>query len=249
MKLEQDWHIHTFRSKCGKPDNTVPSIVAKLDEAGMRLAGLADHINLPGERDWFTRVVAENRADLDALEPQCKVLVGAEATMLSPFLCALDADLAPSLDFVLIACNHYHLEAVENPPRRTPRAYADHYLDMLEGAIGLGFADAIAHPFLHTKLDAATAADTLRCYNETRLSGILHAAAQAGVAFEINPRQVCQAVEWHRDLVIEARRHGARFTLGSDSHTLSGIGYGPMGSGHLPSALCDTIGLTNADLK
>lgn len=249
MKLDQDWHIHTHRSKCGKPDNTVAAIVQVLDASGIRCAGLSDHIDERTERDWFAGVAAGNRADLAGLQSRPKILVGTEATMLSPARCALDADLADELDFVIVACNHYHLDIVENPDAATPQAYADHYLDMVQGAIDLGFADIIAHPFLHNKLGLAAGLDALERYDETRLQAVLRAAADAATAFEINPRQVQHAIPWYRNLVLEARRCGARFTLGSDAHTLADLGYRPVGDAMAPEVVCEAIGLTQADLK
>lgn len=249
MELSQDWHIHTFRSNCAKPDSTVPAIVAKIDEAGLRLAGLADHIDSRQQRAWFETVVTANRKDLASLRPRCRVLIGAEATMLDPGRCALDADLAAELDFVIVACNHYHLEAVEKPASRSPRAYADHYLDMVLGAAESGFATSVSHPFYHAKLGPELALETLQSYDSGRLTEVLRAAAQAGMAFEINPQYLVHARPWYRGLVEEARRHGTKFTLGSDAHTPSDLGYGPLPDGADCGALCDAIGLTEADLR
>ena len=249
MELKQDWHIHTFRSKCGKSDNTVHAIVAALDHVGMRFAGISDHINARDERGWFEAVIESNRADLAALEPRCRMLVGTEATMLRPSLCALDADLAAELDFVIVACNHYHLDGVEKPAALTPQAYADHYLDMVLGAVELGFATTIAHPFLHSKLGLESGLETLQSYDEAKLSEVLRAAAKAEVAFEINPRQVQHAVEWRRELVSEGRRQGVKFTLGSDAHTLSDVGYRRVDGQTDPTIACKAIGLREDDLK
>jgi len=249
MRLEQDWHIHTFRSLCGKPDSTVPAIVAKLDSRGIRLAGISDHIDIREQREWFTDVVRQNRADLAALNPRCKVLVGTEATMLDPQTCALEADLAAELDFVIVACNHYHLEQVENPLTETPQAYADHYLDMVLGATELGFATTVSHPFLHGKLPPEKAFETLQCYDEGRLRDVLRAAAKAGMAFEINPGYLVHAMDWLRELLQEARAQGTKFTLGSDAHTLSQLGYEPWNGKLDPATLVDELGLRESDLK
>ena len=248
MVLEQDWHIHTFRSLCAKPDSTVPSLVEKLDQLGMRLGGISDHIDRQDQRDWFINNIKGNREDLATLEPRCRILVGTEATMINPSTCALDADLAAELDFVIVACNHYHLEHVENPTAGTPQAYADHYLDMLLGAAELGFATTISHPFVHGKLGRETAISTLAHYDEGKLRTVLQVAAKAGMAFEINPGYPPMHPEWFRDLIQEARLQGARFTLGSDAHSPRELGYGAFEDGSEPAAICDEIGLKPEDL-
>jgi histidinol phosphatase-like PHP family hydrolase len=168
--------------------------------------------------------------------------------MLSPTACALDADLARELDFVLVACNHYHLDPVENPRHETPESYAAHYIDMALGAVELGFADSITHPFMHDKLGPDAAAEALRHYDERRLSQLIEQAAEARVAFELNPYKVHQAIDWFRDLIQEGRRHGVQFTLGSDAHDIGLVGY-PNVDGLEPSSVCQALGLTQADLK
>lgn len=249
MKLEQDWHVHTHRSLCGKPENTVSAITQTLDAHDMRLAGLSDHVDTPEQRGWFAQVVLDNRMDLEGLSPTCRIMIGTEASMLSPNRCALDAAMASELDFVMVACNHYHLDVVENPSQEDPAAYAAHHLEMLEGAASLGFVDTVAHPFLISKLGPETALEVLEHYDQTRLGDVLSAAAQADMAFEINPYACRHAIPWFRDLVAEARRRGAQFTLGSDSHTLGNIGFVPDGADLSPVEVCDAIGLAERDLK
>jgi histidinol phosphatase-like PHP family hydrolase len=248
MRLDQDWHIHTHRSKCGKPDNTVPAIAAKLDRCGVKFAGLADHIDTQEQRDWFMGVVAENRAEVGALDGSCRFLVGTEATMLAPGRCALDAALARELDFVLVACNHYHLDCVENPSTKTAEAYANHHLDMILGAASLGFVTSVSHPFTLLYGDGIDADEVLRSYSEERLTEVLRTAAEADMAFEISPYRAGNAHAWFRDLIQEARRHGTRFTLGSDAHTLDHVGYEPRDDRD-PRAICESIGLTDDDLR
>jgi len=168
--------------------------------------------------------------------------------MLSPSACALDADLATELDFVLVACNHYHLDVVENPRLETPESYAAHYLNMVCGAIELGFVDSITHPFIHDKLGPDAAMAVLKRYNAARLSEVFSRAAEAGVAFELNPYKVGRAVEWFRDLIQEGRRQGVRFTLGSDAHDIGMVGY-PKVDGLVPEDICNALGLEQGDLK
>ena len=249
MNLTQDWHIHTFRSNCGKPENTIQAIAEALDRAGMIMAGISDHIDIPEQRDRLVQIVKENRADVQGTSSACRIYVGTEATMLAPKRCALDSDCAAGLDFVIAACNHYHLKEVENPSPGTPEAYARHHLDMIAGAIELGFVRTIAHPFLLSKLGPDRGLEVLSHYPEGGLSEVLKAASERGVTLEINPRLVAQALPWFRDLVQEAKRHGTRFTLGSDSHSLATLGYARIGDGPDPGAVCDEIRLLETDLE
>ncbi len=249
MQMKQDWHIHTYRSLCAKPENTVSAIVDVLDKGQMKLAGLADHINAPNERRWFRGVIQRNREDLAELHPQCRIMVGTEASMNSPEACSLGDELAAELDFVIVACNHYHLDCVENPTKEDAASYAPHYLDMVSGAAALGYADSISHPFILLKSSAELRTSVLAHYDETRLSEVLREAAEADMAFEVNPNYCRGNIEWFRDLVQEARRQGTKFTLGTDSHTLDTLNFPNNGEVMNSKAVCDAIGLTAEDLK
>ncbi|MCP4639087.1 MAG: hypothetical protein GY851_01565 [bacterium] len=249
MLLTQDWHIHTHRSLCAKSENTVPAIAGVLDRGGLTLAGLSDHIDAPEQSDRFRGVIEANRADRDSVSCQCRLMIGAEATMLSPTRCALDAATAASLDFTIVACNHYHLDVVENPASRSPEAYAHHHLDMLLGAAEWGHAATVAHPFQLVKSEPELAAATLAAYPESRLAEVLKAGAAADMAFELNPHYIQSALSWFRELVQEARRHGAKFTLGSDSHTLASLGFNGVDGDPSPVSIIESIGLQPTDLK
>jgi len=248
MKLNQDLHIHTWCSPCGQPENTLEGIAGALDRAGMIVAGLADHIDLPSRRAWLREVAANHRRGLAGIRSFCHIYVGAEVTMLSPTRCAIDAELAAELDYVLISCNHYHLEAVERPRFRNALAYGDHALHMMQGALATGFASAIAHPFLNLYADRDLAFETLASYNLGKLSGLLREAAHRNTAFEINPYIVRHAIEWFRDFVSEARRFGVKFVLGSDAHNLEKVGFGAPCNGLTPEKTCQAIGLRPDDL-
>jgi len=248
MELIQDWHIHTFRSGCGKEENTVEAILVAAQRAGLRLVGLADHINLPEERKTFLEILKENRRDLSALSTSCQVLVGTEATMLSPQRCCIGQDMVEYLDFVMVSCNHYHLFAVEKPLSETAGSFARHHMAMIRGAIELGFVDTIAHPFLCTKC-GKMAFPILKNIELKNLQEILALAGEAGVSFEIKPAHVGHAIPWFKDLVAEARRNKVRFTLGSDAHGLRPIGYPEDVQQMSPVHVCDSIGLQPADLR
>ena len=88
----------------------------------------------------------------------------------------------------------------------------------------------------------------LTLYNEARLIQVLKKAAQVNMAFEINPRHADSALEWFRDLIQEARLHGTKFTLGTDAHAISSLGY-PDRPGRTCLDILNNLNLTNEDLK
>jgi histidinol phosphatase-like PHP family hydrolase len=250
--IRQDWHMHTYRAG-GKDDAIVKDIIATNEAYGLDLMGISEHIDRLDQREEFKEKVAANRREAEAVPTKkMRVMIGTESTMINPSLCAVGDEIAGLLDYVMVSCNHYHLKHVENPNPGTPEAYADHYLDMLMGAADLGYADTIGHPFFHGKLRKVLGMDglhaVLKAYNEERLVAVLKRAAAVNMAFEINPRHADGALEWFRDLVQEARRHGTKFTLGTDAHAIKSLGY-PEGEGRTCSDILRDLTITDADLK
>jgi histidinol phosphatase-like PHP family hydrolase len=250
-KIRQDWHMHTHQAG-GKPDAIVKDMIATNEAYGLDLMGISEHIDRIDQRDGFKIKAATNRNEAKAVKTKMKVMIGTESTMINPSLCAVGKEIAASLDYVMVSCNHYHLKHVENPNPGTPQAYADHYLEMLLGATELGYADTIGHPFFHNKLAKKLGMETLpkilKAYNEEKLACLLNKAAQSNMAFEINPHHADQALEWFRDLVQEARRHGTKFTLGTDAHAIASLGY-PGRPGRTCLDILHDLTITDDDLK
>lgn len=251
QNIRQDWHMHTYR-KGGKSDAIIADIIKANENYGIELMGISEHIDRIDERSEFMEIVKANRQETSAVQTTMKVMVGTESTMINPNLCAVNEEIVDQLDYVMVSCNHYHLKHVENPNPGTPQAYADHYLDMLYGAAELGCVDTIGHPFYHQKLAKKLGKENLNkilsSYNEEKLIGVLKKAAEVNMAFEINPRHADLALEWFRDLVQESRSHGTKFTLGTDAHSLSALGY-PDRSGRTCLNVLNDLNISNKDLK
>ena len=251
QSIRQDWHMHTYRNG-GKPDAIIADIIKTNEKYGLELMGISEHIDRIDQRIEFEEIVKANHREVSEVPTKMKVMVGTESTMINPNLCAVGDEIPALLDYVLVSCNHYHLNHVENPNSGTPQAYADHYLDMLMGATELGYVDTIGHPFLHHKLNKKLGQEAvlkiLPAYNEKRLAEVLKKAAQVNMAFEINPRHADSALEWFRDLIQEARLHGTKFTLGTDAHAISSLGY-PDRPGRTCLDILNDLNLTNEDLK
>lgn len=246
--------MHTWRAG-GKADALVEDIIGANKSYGLSLMGISEHIDRLDEREEFTEKVAANRREATATPAgEMRVLIGTESTMINPRECAVGAEIAATLDYRLVSCNHYHLKHVENPDPGTPEAYADHYLDMLWGASELGYADTIGHPFYHAKLktygyDHDKLMAVLKAYNTGRLTDVLKRAAAVNMAFELQPRHVDNALEWFRELIQEGRLHGTKFTLGTDAHDIASLGYPDRGTGRSCGEILAELGIRDEDLK
>lgn len=235
-------HVHTKRSACAKPEMTLPDLDAAASSAGLDYVGIADHIDI-GEHNSRPLL---NRRDIESGSWKTGLLVGCEATVLSPGRVAVKDDIARKLDYVMVSANHYHLDQVENPRERSPESYARHYLEMLDGVMDWGLADIVAHPFLHTKLGRrgrVNPLDVMEHYDWDLVERVLERAGGECLSFEIKPGYVDMVPDFMKQLVRIGRKHGVRFSLGTDAHRLVEIPF-PDDFGEK----LEGIGLGEADL-
>jgi len=239
LEPNHDLHVHTYLSACcGDKENHRPAgILAIAEEMGLDTVGFADHVWVNPDIEptaWYApqdeTQIARLREDLSAVDSPVRVLVGCEAETIAPGHFGITPEFAASLDFVLLACSHFHMAGfVEQPPSHSPRDVGRHMLKFFRSAVESGLATSIAHPFhplgYFDERDAAVA--TL---SDAELSDAFGLAAERGVALEITagylpapekpetaekPRM---SVETPLRFLALAKQAGCKFTFGTDAH-------------------------------
>jgi len=217
--IRTDFHIHTRLSDCGDPASTFEAVVAAGQEAGLDAIGISDHIIFPGDRERPGIARRALPAEVDGM----RVYVGAEVDMQSPGRAAVDGEFAAGLDYVNMACSHLYDPGVEREFIDDPVSMAAYMVDLMRGAIELGFVDIIVHP-LHVPACRYSLADFVCAADEEAVREVAQMAAEAGVAMECNPRflraQPTAAARLFR-LFVEC---GCTVAINSDSHHPRGIG-------------------------
>jgi histidinol phosphatase-like PHP family hydrolase len=240
VEINHDLHIHTYLSTCcADPENQRPGkIVALAKSMGLKTIGFSDHIwtnKKVKPSPWYAMQNETNltllREDLGRADTEgIRVLVGCEADTKSPGQFTIDKDLAESLDYVLLSCDHFHLKDFVQPPwAKAPRDIADHMINFFCSAVQSGLATIIPHPFkpygfLH-KYD-----DIIASIDDEELLEAFSMASEIGVAIEITlgffPIRTGKWF-WKRDMwsletpvriLTLAKQAGCKFTLGSDAH-------------------------------
>jgi histidinol phosphatase-like PHP family hydrolase len=257
MRLSHDLHVHTYISACcSEKKRHIPSaILALAEQMGISTIGFADHVWVnpdlkpsnwyrPQDESQITRL----RADLKTVSTRLRVLVGCEAEMIAPGKFGITRAFAETLDFVLLACSHFHMtDFVAQPPSATPAALAKHMLEFFRSAVSSGLATSIPHPLLPCghmdQFDAAIAA-----LSDAELQDAVGLAAERGVALEITTGFIPKAdskfsIETPIRFLALAKRAGCKFTFGSDAHT-------PEVQKRLPELMeiVQALGLTEEDL-
>jgi histidinol phosphatase-like PHP family hydrolase len=96
-------------------------------------------------------------------------------------------------------------------------------LDLMRGAMGLGFVDIVVHP-LHVPACQYSFGDFVRVADEAEVRGVARMAAETSVALECNPRFVKAApaeTKWLFGLFLE---EGCLLAINSDAHHPAHVG-------------------------
>ena len=241
MRVTHDLHVHTYLSSCcaDKEHQRPATVLAQARAAGVAAIGFADHLwvnpALPPS-GWYrpqdATQIARLRADLAALPPGASdgvlILVGCEAETTAPGRYGITPEFAASLDFVLLACSHFHMHSfVAQPASAAPRDVAEHLLAFFRAAVTSGLATSIPHPFVPCGF-MGRFRETLAAISDAELLDACGLAAAHGVALEITPAFLPptklreDGATWDlatpARLLSLARQAGCKFTFGTDAH-------------------------------
>lgn len=188
--IQTDFHIHSHLSDCGDPAATFEAILAAGHEAELQAIGISDHIFLGRHRER----PAIARSALPEEDDGLRIFVGCEADMQAPGRAAIDAEFAAGLDYVMVSASHLYDPGMEQKFTDEPRSIAAYMLELMRGAVDLGYVDIIVHP-LHVPACRYSFADFVQAADHADLRSVARMAAEAGIAMECNPRFLRAAPE------------------------------------------------------
>jgi len=256
-QVDHDLHIHTFLSACcADPKGQTPDrIAAKAAGMGLQTIGLTDHV-------WANPVIEPSRwyrpQDLGPILDMkqrlardvhgVRVLVGCEAETIAPGRFGITREDADQLDFVLLACSHFHMSGfVAQPASDKPRDIATHCLAFFRSAVESGLATAIPHSFLPLGY-LEQLPRVIDAISDQEFADVFGAAADRGVAVEITTGYLAAKPGDGRPdgplrFLELAKQAGCTFTFGSDAHD-------PVRMEMLPqlSLFVQRLGLTEDDI-
>jgi len=258
MRINHDIHVHTYLSECchEKERQTPAAILALAEQMGVGTIGFADHMWLNPDlepSDWYRpqdeSQLTRLRGDLADISTPVRVLVGCEAEMIAPGKFGITRQFAEALDFVLLACDHFHMkDFVEQPPSDGPRDIARHMLKFFLSAVTSGLPTSIAHSFMpcgyEGQYDNAIAATS-----GVEFFDAFAVAAERGVGIEVtraflpSPTDGTFSIETPIRVLTIAKQAGCKFTFGTDAHD-------PEGQKCLPELeqLTTAVGITEEDI-
>ncbi len=216
-------HLHTNLSRCAKPEMNARDIVRAADAAGLEIIALTDH-NYPHKPNAVAQQRYDLMRELEGFERNVKVLIGAELSAYGINKFADDIACDNSLDYRLYTTNHYHQDYWEHPVEKTPRAYAEHMLAIMEGVIASGRADCFAHPFMAGYVKAfADFHDVTKAFKDNEIGDIMERAHKKEIAWELNVPAVFGDHDFFKRYFHIGREVGVVFNLGTDGHALEKV--------------------------
>ncbi|HNT34304.1 MAG TPA: hypothetical protein PKH07_04825 [bacterium] len=233
MRIDCDLHIHSYLSACSneKDTRTPGAIVSLAEEMGLRAMGFADHLwtnpNL-APSEWYRpqdeSQISRIRNELEGICSKVRVLVGCEAETIAPGKFGITRAFADQLDFVLLACSHFHQkEFVEQPDGDSPQELGKHIMKFFRSAVSSGLATSIPHPLIPCgsldKFDEAIAS-----LSDAELQDAFGLAQSHRVALEITVGFIPNekrpfSIETPIRFLSLAKQAGCKFTLGTDAHS------------------------------
>ncbi len=220
---QSNYHIHTRFSTCASTQMTVQNILVQANNAGLKRIALVDHDHDIGEGILDHVSLLKNQ--LKQTQSSIEVIVGAELSAYGVDKYSISKDVSDQIDFRLYSTNHYHLDHWEHPQSKTPRAYAEHTLDILEQLIKAGRADCIAHPFIGIYLRDVLSdyKELTRTISDRELGDVLELGKAHNVAWELNTNAIYVDPLFAKRLWQIGREIEVKFLFGTDAHQLDEI--------------------------
>ncbi len=234
MKINHDFHIHTFLSGCGDKNATVDGYIENAKSLGLTKLGFANHFwdqNINGAPDWYKPQNFDNlckiKDDLKRFENEnIKLYFGCETEYDYPHRSvALTPNIAEQLDYVLVPNSHTHITMPNdfyNPYTKHKDYMTDAYYDIINSDISR-YITAIAHPFeaVNCPYDNKI---LIEMFTDGEFKRMFSKTAEKGIAIEIN---VARYEKLNRDDIENyptmrmfkiAKAMGCKFIFGSDAH-------------------------------
>ena len=221
--VQDNLHIHTRFSRCANREMHVKDIVRAADKAGLRTIALTDH-NYIEKRNAVAAQRLEILKKLEKIPHSVRVLVGAELSAYGIGKFADDPETDAAMDYRLYTTNHYHQHYWEHPEEKTPRAYCEHMLAIMEGVIESGRADCFAHPFMAGYIKAfENFRAVTRAFTDNEIGDIMEKANAREIAWELNYPAILDDPAFFKRYFRIGREVGVTFNIGMDAHVLARV--------------------------
>ncbi len=214
-----DCHVHTHFSPCGDDDMTVVNIAAKAKHLELEGLCLIDHMYAHTDVEDFGRLREElGQANIP---DDLNIWVGCEAEVIQPGRFSIDSHLASKMDIV-VAAGYHGMGGLKRPSRNVDMEVAEFIMAMMGSVVDCPNVRIMVHPlwfWLEWQFDLQKVFKLM--LDSQALAEMLAAAAEKGVAMEINPKVICAPFrELMKPFYRTCLEKGIKLAFGSDSHSI-----------------------------
>ena len=264
MQIHHDFHLHTRLSLCAKPEATLDLYLEKAKKCGLDRIAITDHLwdhavdDYLGRGGQFYEIqsfdhVRSIKEQIDAHNKtgDIKVFFGAETEYCYKHRRpAISPAVAEQLDVLLAPNSHTHLAMppeMYEPHEKHIQFMIDAFMDIVHSDVAK-YVTAIPHPFMAVCCPYGNRV-LLTEISDDRFKYCFDAAAEKGIALELNPNTIAGRTEEdiREDPIFRmfrlGKECGCKFTVGTDAH-------GANGHDHFARIydMIEVLGLTEEDL-
>ena len=228
MRRDLDFHIHTIHLKCANETMTIPALLKRCEDEGLRVIGIADHLNGPEflEKHFLIkRNLAEAVTSLD-------VRFGVEVNVI-----ASDGSLSITREEKERAGFEFVIGGVHGTwlQQGSLQEIMSVQHKMMMRAMQQPLLDVLVHPywFPRDEFDSKSLPwpDDLSDVTPAMRSELSAASHERGVAIEVNAEAIfCNPTYSDRfkqdyaEYVADLHAEGATFSVASDAHDINHLG-------------------------
>ena len=238
MKITHDFHVHTNLSICAKPEATLENYAERWRENGITKIAITDHMwdhaATPIENEFYEKQNVAHILQLrDKVEEYRKggmdILFGTECEYsYKTRRPAITPAVAEQMDVLLVPNSHTHLTMPKDfyePYEKHANYMIDAFMDIVRSDVAR-YITAIPHPFFAVCCPYSNR-EIIRLITDDQFKRCFDAAAEAGIALELNPNYVRnRSLETVYDepyfrMFRIGKECGCKFTVGSDAHAMA----------------------------
>jgi histidinol phosphatase-like PHP family hydrolase len=225
MYEQVDYHIHTLYLKCANETMTVPALVAKAEELGLKSIAVTDHLNAPQFLDEHRKI----KSDLAEIESDLEIIFGVEVNVIDHQTGAvsIDEQQIDELGFELIIGGP-HSSYSDTPD---PKAIIDTQHRLMMAVVQNPLVDILVHPwwFSRREFDDGIVSwlTDLELLPDDYVTELGEAAAATGTAIEANGSAIFANSAYGEAFLADYNEYlkkladcGALISISSDAHDI-----------------------------
>ena len=238
LKIEHDFHIHSYLSSCAQENATIEHYVNTAKELGLKKIGFSDHMwdsNIEGATKWYQLQdydhIIKLKDEISKTDTKgIKIYFGCETEYNLLYRdVAITKEIASQLDFLHVPNSHTHITM----PKESYQPYEKHakyminaFHDILKSRVA-GLITAIVHPFFAVNCIYDNR-ELFKIITNSQFEECFRGAKEKDIAIEINissykEKSLSQIYEDPSLRMYHiAKDCGCKFIIGSDSHNDKG---------------------------